>query len=667
MCKKIQWTMMMLVVAALLLSACAPLQTAQPASAGSGESKPAAALSGEPSPVEAVPPAGAEEVARRVVEWNVDYVKGELSTARPQNPFVNGAYQETGLFTAHFAARVDRILDIPEEWGDPNYDPILTGFGTEFEFAYEVLPAQDGTAAVIVHETLADFQRDITLKLVQEDQAWKVDDILEASLATPEGVTQLFYDEYLWYAKREGNPYQDGVYRTSPYLSPAFIDQVDYRQAQPQAEEIDPLVMASDYPPGVQILAEKTEREGEQARVIVRRFTSGLEPDPLVVTLESTGKTWQIVDIGVQAGPQKPGDAVQEFYTWYLDYIGDPAVETFRNPLVDRAYREAPNLAPELVQQIDSLLESSAGFGYDPFLCAQDVPLAVTPSGTFLMYEFTGPQVKNSARVAVRTSFPGHWFTVDLKQDEPDTPWQISAVTCGNSVEGKVYAFFTWHMGCDETGFSCRQPAGGNQALSEGWITADFARRIEALQASFREHEASGYDPLLIAQAFPSGFSTQLVFQDEAQALVLLHTEWGTQVQDRLVQLVPDGGWKINNVRLANPNTPAAVTETFFAWYLEYLQQADRREVGYNFQPEEYLSPALLSELGNPLAAPEGGQNALLLSSELPEKLEFGPVDVDGEAARVEVQRFGPGFQELPPLSVELEQVHGLWLIRKIR
>lgn len=37
-----------------------------------------------------------------------------------------------------------------------------------------------------------------------------------------------------------------------------------------------------------------------------------------------------------------PQQVTANFYDWYLGYIGDPASETFRNPLVDQAYGKSP-------------------------------------------------------------------------------------------------------------------------------------------------------------------------------------------------------------------------------------------------------------------------------------------------------------------------------------
>lgn len=109
---------------------------------------------------------------------------------------------------------------------------------------------------------------------------------------------------------------------------------------------------------------------------------------------------------------QTPDQVVQEFYTWYIDYAQSS------NPLVDKAYRSAANLAPAFVAQMDDF--TSRPMMFDPILCAQDVPTSITTME---------PVIDGStATVHVETSFPGHAFDVRLAQD--GKAWQIIDVIC---------------------------------------------------------------------------------------------------------------------------------------------------------------------------------------------------------------------------------------------
>ncbi len=63
-----------------------------------------------------------------------------------------------------------------------------------------------------------------------------------------------------------------------------------------------------------------------------------------------------------------PEDTVEAFYQWYTSYSG--------NVVVDEAYRDNEYLTPDVVQKVDDIVASFTHGGYDPFLCAQDIPQA---------------------------------------------------------------------------------------------------------------------------------------------------------------------------------------------------------------------------------------------------------------------------------------------------
>ncbi len=116
-----------------------------------------------------------------------------------------------------------------------------------------------------------------------------------------------------------------------------------------------------------------------------------------------------------------PEAVVKEFYAEYLDYIGrDEASGEFRNPLVDRAYREMNGLHPQFVQHIDTLLDGE--FRADPFLCAQDIPQFVS----VVSVEREGDR----ALVLLEDSFPGH--QVEVTVDLVDGQWLITGINSGN-------------------------------------------------------------------------------------------------------------------------------------------------------------------------------------------------------------------------------------------
>ena len=112
-----------------------------------------------------------------------------------------------------------------------------------------------------------------------------------------------------------------------------------------------------------------------------------------------------------------PEQVVESFYAWYLAYPGQPPA---RNALADGAYASRPELAPEFVEKVDALLASFDKGGYDPFLCAQDVPAEVAVEAATVS--------GSEASVPVKTSFAGHGFTVKLALE--DGQWRIVDITC---------------------------------------------------------------------------------------------------------------------------------------------------------------------------------------------------------------------------------------------
>jgi hypothetical protein len=63
-----------------------------------------------------------------------------------------------------------------------------------------------------------------------------------------------------------------------------------------------------------------------------------------------------------------PEGTVEAFYRWYTSYSG--------NVVVDEAYRTNEHLTADVVQKVDDIVASFTHGGYDPFLCAQDIPSA---------------------------------------------------------------------------------------------------------------------------------------------------------------------------------------------------------------------------------------------------------------------------------------------------
>lgn len=150
----------------------------------------------------------------------------------------------------------------------------------------------------------------------------------------------------------------------------------------------------------------------------------------LVTVACATGPATPALDTDTAAMQQPaPEEAVQEFYTWYLDFIGDRSSGEFRNPLVERAYRDAPNLSTGFVEQMDTLLDTQTeelgGIPADPFLCAQDIPERVDVAAI--------SDAGSGIDVEMQSSFENHTWTVHV---EPvDGNWLITDIRCAPTDE----------------------------------------------------------------------------------------------------------------------------------------------------------------------------------------------------------------------------------------
>lgn len=231
-----------------------------------------------------------------------------------------------------------------------------------------------------------------------------------------------------------------------------------------------------------------------------------------------------------------PDEVVTGFYEWYLGYIGEG--ERTQNPLADRAYRSSEFLSDGFVAEVDALLDSFEGGGYDPFLQAQDVPTSIEVGGAIV----SGA----TAAVPVETSFEGHRLLVTLEL--VDGEWKIDGV--GLAPEMVVRDFYRWYVGAFERDGEMRNPLAEGAYQERAELSAGFKAEIEETLASF---DKVGYDPILLAQDVPVEIrvgETQ-IGGDEAQVVVELFWGGNPTPSERMVTLqVIDGAWKIADVEM---------------------------------------------------------------------------------------------------------------------
>jgi len=197
-----------------------------------------------------------------------------------------------------------------------------------------------------------------------------------------------------------------------------------------------------------------------------------------------------------QSTPSTPEQVVEDFYREYLDYIGEPGTENFRNPLVDRTYRESDLLTSSFKVHLDDLLEAEGGLRADPFLCAQDIPGEIEVQQIY--------QDGTQAQAVIRTDLSGHVFTADLRQEE-DT-WMIANLTCGGTPEGQAKAFYAWYLGSigEPSQGEFSSPLADRSYRDSQFLSPAFSSAVDDLLDGTSR---GGYDPFLLAQDLPSSFS----------------------------------------------------------------------------------------------------------------------------------------------------------------
>jgi len=260
------------------------------------------------------------------------------------------------------------------------------------------------------------------------------------------------------------------------------------------------------------------------------------------------------------AATATPAEVVTGFYGWYLDYIGEPGSEEMRNPLVDGAYRSSEYLAAEFVRQVDDLLASFEQGGYDPFLCAQDIPDQLTfdeaaifgDEATVAVHEVwnagTPYEAVTSLQVVLRR-VDGRWRIADIICSVPEVANPMPEGPEPTTPEGAVSGFYGWYLWyAREVG----NPLVDGVYRSSEYLTAGFVRQVDDLLASF---EQGGYDPFLCAQDIPESYAFDAATISGDRATVTVHTSF--EGHNFVVELGRfDGRWAIDNVACAAAESP---------------------------------------------------------------------------------------------------------------
>jgi hypothetical protein len=284
------------------------------------------------------------------------------------------------------------------------------------------------------------------------------------------GATEVVEAFYNWYVGYPGNVMAEGVYRSSEVLTPEFVQEIDELIASFEYGGYDPFLCAQDIPGDM--VFDEAAVSGDEATVVVHEIwnpdTEFEQIRDLEVTLERVDGIWLIDNITCSQTPtaSAPADppevTVEGFYGWYIDYARNEG-----NPAVDQAYRETGYLTPEFVEEVDELVASFENGGYDPFLCAQDIPaefevgsaIGTSDEATVVVHEIWNPGTEFEL---------GHDVEVTLQL--VDGNWLISGIACQGEREADL-AYETVEL--PEAGLSVEIPEGWQRVDSEPVWTAD--------------------------------------------------------------------------------------------------------------------------------------------------------------------------------------------------
>jgi len=121
---------------------------------------------------------------------------------------------------------------------------------------------------------------------------------------TPEMVTENFYNWYISYSKRQGDPWVSKAYRSSEYLADSFVQRLDQlvedeTLASLAGEGYDPILCAQGFPD--RIAVGEAIVSGQDAWVVIQTYwNGGITVGQTTVNLKALNEKWKIANVVCQ-------------------------------------------------------------------------------------------------------------------------------------------------------------------------------------------------------------------------------------------------------------------------------------------------------------------------------------------------------------------------------
>lgn len=333
-------------------------------------------------------------------------------------------------------------------------------------------------------------------------------------------------------------------------------------------------------------------------------------------------------------GELTPAAVVEAFYAEWREWVTEGFAGERENPLMSGTYRESATIAPAFADEVDAIVAGFEGGGYDPFLCAQDVPNDVVVDGT--IFTESGP------RVAVHTSFNNHAMVVGLDQGDGGE-WRIRNVLCPGTPESNAEIFYTWYLAytrdCCVMGATdpemLRNPLVDGAYHDAPYISPAFAAEVEAELAEMRAAGGVGHDPILQAQAFPPDFTVEA---GDGEGVVIVDMAFANEHRLEVQMVQEDGQWSawlvrsVRRMEAADPPRPASAGPDTSGW-----TTVGDAENGFSFkipqgwvaQEQDLHGPGMPDDwpvLGQYLVMPQGVADELASRSGPPKGNDVAPV-----------------------------------------